>query len=220
VEAPEEDLARMFGHLGSFIGTPLPQNRDGALIDAVRDEGLATPRGAKTNRALVYHTDFATSIPAIFGLLAVRQAKEGGESLVVSGHAVHNRLLDSRRDLLERLYRDYCFDRSGDVLPGQEPVLRAPVFSLAEGRLEVFYNRARIHRGHRVAGVPLQAEDTEALDALDALLASPEYTLTFALEPGDALFADNHVVLHNRTAFVDFDEPSRKRLLFRLWLGS
>jgi alpha-ketoglutarate-dependent taurine dioxygenase len=214
----KEEAAAAFMTLGSLLGTPLPQNRDGDLLDEVRDVGGATPRGAKTNRALVYHTDFATSIPDVFALFAIRQAKEGGESLMVSGYAVHDELLRTRPDALARLYRDWHFDRTGDVAPGQEPVLKAPVFSRSNERLKVFYNRARIHRGHRVAGESLQAEDVEALDAFDELLSSPEFTFTFALEPGDALFADNSVVLHNRTAFVDFDEPERKRLLYRLWL--
>jgi len=216
--ASSKEAAAAFTALGSVLGTPLPQTRDGALLDEVRDVGGATPRGAKTNRALVYHTDFATSIPDVFALYAVRQAKEGGESLIVSGYAVHDELLRTRPDALARLYRDWCFDRTGDVAPGEEPVLKAPVFSCSNGRLKVFYNRARIHRGHRVASAPLQAEDVEALDAFDELLSSPEFTFTFALEPGDVLFADNGVVLHNRTAFVDFDEPERKRLLYRLWL--
>jgi alpha-ketoglutarate-dependent taurine dioxygenase len=214
----KEDAAAAFTALGSFLGTPLPQNRDGDLLDEVRDVGGPTPRGAKTNRALVYHTDFATSIPDVFALYAVRQAKEGGESLMVSGYAVHDELLRTRPDALARLYRDWCFDRTGDVPEGHEPVLKAPVFSRSNGRLKVFYNRARIHRGHRAAGAPIDAEDVEALDAFDELLSSLEFAFIFALEPGDALFADNGVVLHNRTAFVDFDEPEQKRLLYRLWL--
>jgi hypothetical protein len=30
---------------------------------------------------------------------------------------------------------------------------------------------------------------------------------------------NNHVTLHSRTEFVDYEEPSRKRVLFRLWLA-
>jgi hypothetical protein len=31
---------------------------------------------------------------------------------------------------------------------------------------------------------------------------------------------NNHVTLHSRTEFEDFDEPERKRCLFRLWLAT
>lgn len=211
--APDRLLA-----FGRSLGTPLAQNRDGALLDLVRDEGSGTPRGAKTSRELVYHTDFATTIPDVFCLLAVRSAREGGESLLVSAHTVYNELLRTAPEHLARLREEYCFDRSGDVLPGDGPVLRAPVFATAGGRVAMLYNRARIHRGHRVAGQPLQRADLAALDALDAILDDPRHALTFTLQPGDLLAVDNQAVLHNRTAFVDHTDPERRRLLVRLWL--
>ena len=39
------------------------------------------------------------------------------------------------------------------------------------------------------------------------------------LEPGDLQFINNHVMLHSRTAFDDFKELNRKRLLYRLWIA-
>lgn len=203
---------------GRSLGAPLAQNRSGDLLDLVRDEGSGTPRGAKTSRELVFHTDFATTIPDTFCLLAVRAAMTGGESLLVSGHTAYNELLRTRPDHLARLCRDYCFDRSGDTLPGDAPVFRAPVFATAGSGVTMLYNRARIHRGHRAAGEPLARADLAALDALDAILADPAHTLTFTLRPGDLMAVDNRVVLHNRKAFVDHPEPQRRRLLIRLWL--
>jgi hypothetical protein len=38
------------------------------------------------------------------------------------------------------------------------------------------------------------------------------------LRPGDALFVDNHVVLHSRQAFRDAQGGSRRRLL-RVWVA-
>ena len=38
------------------------------------------------------------------------------------------------------------------------------------------------------------------------------------LRPGEASFINNYEILHARTAFVDWDEPERRRLLYRLWL--
>jgi Taurine catabolism dioxygenase TauD, TfdA family len=37
-------------------------------------------------------------------------------------------------------------------------------------------------------------------------------------EPGDMQFLHNHTILHDRTAYVDWPEPDRKRHLLRLWL--
>jgi len=38
------------------------------------------------------------------------------------------------------------------------------------------------------------------------------------LEPGDLQFLNNRTVMHGRTAFEDFDEIDRKRLMLRIWL--
>ena len=38
------------------------------------------------------------------------------------------------------------------------------------------------------------------------------------LRPGEASFINNYEILHARTGFVDWDEPAKKRLLYRLWL--
>jgi hypothetical protein len=39
------------------------------------------------------------------------------------------------------------------------------------------------------------------------------------LKPGDMQFVYNHTQLHDRTAFVDWPEPARRRHLLRLWLA-
>lgn len=218
VERLGDEVSSIFWGVGLLLGIPLPQNRAGDRIDVVMDTGIATVRGSKTNRQLLYHTDFANTIPDVFGLLAVRKAKSGGESQLASGHAVYNALLRECPVCLDRLHDEYYFDRSEDVQSDEEPIFKAPIFRETNGKVAVLYNRARIHRGHRQMGLPVDAKDREALDCFDRLLASDEHTLSRVLEPGDALFVNNSVVLHNRTAFVDYEDPGRKRQLLRLWL--
>ena len=38
-------------------------------------------------------------------------------------------------------------------------------------------------------------------------------------EPGDIQFLNNHLTLHTRTAFTDWDDTDQKRHLLRLWLS-
>ena len=38
-------------------------------------------------------------------------------------------------------------------------------------------------------------------------------------EPGDVQLLNNHVCVHGRTAFEDWDEPDHRRHLLRLWLS-
>jgi hypothetical protein len=44
--------------------------------------------------------------------------------------------------------------------------------------------------------------------------------MTMEFKPGDVQFVHNHTILHDRTAFVDWPEPERRRHLLRLWLAA
>ena len=72
----------------------------------------------------------------------------------------------------------------------------------------------------QLTGVPiLTKEQIECTDFLDQILRRPELMHTMWLEPGDLQLMNNHVVLHSRTAFEDYLDPERKRLLYRLWIA-
>jgi hypothetical protein len=82
------------------------------------------------------------------------------------------------------------------------------------------WNRNRVRSAQHLEGVPrLTAAQRAATDALDACLRRSDLMFTMVLEPGDVQLLDNHTMLHSRTAFVDADEPTRRRLLYRLWLA-
>ncbi|MFF8833160.1 TauD/TfdA family dioxygenase [Streptomyces sp. NPDC015131] len=167
------------------------------------------------DRDLAFHTDRAgpPGPPRLLGLLCVRQAAYGGESLLASGHTVHNRLLERYPTALPRLRRDFHFGR-GD---GFDRV--HPVFRLRDGTLLTRYNRHWIERGQEEAGAPLSPGDRAALDAVDAVLADPRTARRVRLRPGDFLLLDNTAVLHGRTAFTDAtDDPECRRCLVRVWV--
>ena len=46
------------------------------------------------------------------------------------------------------------------------------------------------------------------------------FSVTMDLRPGDMQLLNNHVTLHNRTAYEDYPEPERRRDLIRLWLNA
>jgi len=63
--------------------------------------------------------------------------------------------------------------------------------------------------------------DTAALAAWELFrltAARDDLACRMMLEPGDLQFLNNRVVLHGRTAFADYAEIDRKRLMLRLWL--
>jgi alpha-ketoglutarate-dependent taurine dioxygenase len=66
--------------------------------------------------------------------------------------------------------------------------------------------------------VALDAKGAAALDAFEAILNQPGMAARFQFEPGQIQLIDNRALGHKRTAFRDWSEADRKRLLVRLWL--
>ncbi|MYG27335.1 MAG: TauD/TfdA family dioxygenase, partial [Boseongicola sp. SB0677_bin_26] len=65
----------------------------------------------------------------------------------------------------------------------------------------------------------LTPEHVEALDMFDRLANDRDLHLSMRLRPGDMQFVYNHGLLHDRTGFLDWPEPQRRRHLLRLWLS-
>lgn len=224
-----EQAGMIYWGLGSLLGAALPQNVKGERLYSVRDEGQSIQRDygtvgvrfSKTTEGLSFHTDSAPVLmgntPDIVALLALRVARSGGASALVSAPSVHNVLLRERPDLLARLYRCFHFDRRAELRPGESPTLFAPIFRYANA-LEVRYFRFYIPKGHELAGVPLEPADVEAMNCLESVMNREELQVRFEMEPGDMQFVNNRFILHSRTAFEDHPEPQRRRHLMRLWL--
>ncbi|OBA82129.1 hypothetical protein A9W99_12055 [Mycobacterium sp. 1164966.3] len=221
----DEEASMLYWGLGTYLGGPQPQNRQGDRVYLVQDTGasLLEARGSKTNLGMIFHTDsapaYAGSRPDVLGLLCLRKAVSGGESLIVSGHTAYNTLFDTRPDLVDELYGEFCFDRSKETAPGEDPVSVSPIFTDAPDGIRIRYNRLLIELGHHLAGRPLSQRQREALDAFDGILNDSANHAEFTLGPGDVFFADNHVTLHNRRSFVDAPEVADRRCLVRLWLA-
>lgn len=212
--------ATIFCGVGAHLGSARSQNAHGHILGHVRDTGASSKdpgtRIYQTAERQSFHTDSAD----VVGLLCLRDAMEGGDSLLVSALSIYNRMRAERPDLLERLFDPVATDRRGEVPPGQKPYMEIPVLSWHAGHLTVFYQRQYIESAQRFEGaMRLTPEHVAALDMLDALAGSPELHLEMRLEPGDMQFVYNHTQLHDRTAFVDRPEPGRRRHLLRLWLS-
>jgi hypothetical protein len=221
----DEDASMLYWGLGTYLGDPQPQNRQGDRVYLVQDTGqsVAEARGSKTNSELIFHTDsacaYAGSRPDVLGLLCLRKGVTGGESVMVSGHTAYNALLATQPELVEELYGEFCFDRSHETEPGEDPITVGSVFTDTPDGVQVRYNRLHIELGHYRGAKPLTDRQRQALDAFDRALNDPANFVEFTLTPGDVLFADNNVTLHNRRSFVDAPEPGARRCLVRLWLS-
>jgi alpha-ketoglutarate-dependent taurine dioxygenase len=210
--------------LGQALGRPVVQNIQCTLLYDVRDTGQDVRYGARfsvTNAESSFHTDasFFDDIVDYVGLLCLRPARAGGLSQVVNGRTVREELRRRFPDALAVLEQPFHVDRRGGIRPGEAPTARFPVLAQDRSGPVFRYLRYWIEAGHARAEEPLTAMQTETLDALDAVLGDPALRVEFTMRPGEMFLLNNRWVLHNRTAFEDFEEPERRRHLVRLWLA-
>lgn len=212
--------AAIFCGIGAHLGSARSQNADGHILGHVRDLGASSTnpntRIYQTAERQSFHTDSAD----VVGLLCLRDAKEGGRSLLVSVEAIYNQMRAERPDLLARLFDPIATDRRGEVPEGADPFMTIPPLSWYEGHLTVFYQRQYIDSAQRFADAPrLTPDHVAALDMFDALANDPQMHFGMHLQPGDMQFVYNHAHLHDRTAFTDWPDLAQRRHLLRLWLS-
>jgi hypothetical protein len=210
--------AAIFMGLGAHMGKARSQNARGHVLGHVIDVGLSganpTVRIYQTNERQTFHTDSCD----VVGLLCLREAESGGDSLLVSGLTLFNELRRERPDLLARLLAPMPHDRRGEVPAGAKPFFEIPVYSWYAERLTVFYQRQYFDSAQRFPEARrLDAVDVAALDAFDRAANDERFHFRMRLVPGDVQLVHNHTLLHDRTAFRD--DPKKKRHLLRLWLA-
>lgn len=221
-EVSDEDAGIIFRGIGTYLGNVVSQNAKGDLLGHVRDAGYAEYRGRddirgyQTRANLEFHTD----VVDIVGLMCLRPAKEGGESLIVSSTTIHNELLEISAAHLGLLYGNFLFDRRGEEGIGEPPYFVSPIYSFYEGALScrpgvIDY----IFSAEKKTGIRLSPAQKEALHLFVGQTLRPDLQLSMELEAGDIQLLNNSVVLHSRTAFVDYEETSKRRHLLRLWLN-
>lgn len=216
----DEDCARIFYGLGLYLGSAMAQNPMGDLLGHVRDEGRdwkadPTARAYQTTSWLPFHTDPGD----VVGLLCLRIARTGGLSSIASSIAIHDFLRVERPDLLAALYGHLYYDSRGQEPVGETPWCVLPAFETGERGVTSFFVREYIESAQRFPDVPrLTSLQKEALQLFEELSVDDRFRVDMEFRPGDMQFLNNHVALHSRTGFIDFEEPAKKRHLLRLWL--
>ncbi len=214
-----QSAAAFFG-LGAHLGSARSQNAMGHVLGHVQDLGLSSSnpevRIYQTHERQTFHTDSCD----IVGLLCLQEARRGGLSALVSSTTIYNQMRKRRPELAELLFEPVATDRRGEVAPGQKPYFEIPVFSWHQGLLSALYQRQYIDSAQRFADAPrITAALREALDLFDQLANDPALHFMMGFQSGDMQFLHNHTLLHDRTAFEDWPESSRRRHLLRLWLA-
>ncbi|MEQ8764225.1 MAG: TauD/TfdA family dioxygenase [Planctomycetota bacterium] len=215
-----DEVIRAFFGIGSYLGTPRPQNARGHWLGHVYDlgEDASDPatRIYRTSARQRFHVDSCD----IVGLLCLRKSLSGGQSLLCSSLAIVEALETARPDILDVLRKPFVYDRKGEIPEGKGPFYEIPIVHEWSGVTSVYFARDFIESAQRrFPEVPrLTAEQREALDVVERLAESPEHSLSLRFEPGDIQLVHNHVILHAREAYVDSERE--KRHLLRLWLSA
>jgi hypothetical protein len=215
------DLEAVLMGLLVHLGTPLAQDIKGTLIEDVMDRGLSynniQVRGYMTRAELTPHCDSGD----VVALLSVRPAKSGGVSQIASAMSIYNEILASDPQYLDPLYRGFHHNIRGNGPAGEWENItrhRVPVYSYHKGRLSVRYNLKAMLTADQLPGVePLNDFERAAIARVGELAVRPDLRLDINLRAGDIQFLNNHMILHTRTSFEDYDEPEKKRFLMRAW---
>jgi hypothetical protein len=216
----QEFAATIFCGVGAHLGSARSQNAAGHILGHVRDVGAdasdPNTRIYQTSERQTFHTDSSD----VVGLLCIREAMEGGDSLLVSTTTIYNEMFARRPDLAALLFDPIATDRRGEVPENEKPYLEIPVLNWHAGFLTGFYQRQYIDSAQRFPDAPrLTPAHVESLDLFDALANSPTLHFGMRLQPGDMQFVYNHALLHDRTGFRDWPNAGQKRHLLRLWLS-
>jgi hypothetical protein len=209
--------AAAYWTIGTRLGRALSQNKKRHMLGHVKDFGgdyaSANVRGYQTNAELIFHCDLSDYV----GLLCRHPAKSGGASRIASNVTVYNEMLKICPELVEELIADVHISRIGEILPGQDPWYKLPVFSFHGGYFSGRGAGDHVLKALGLPGVPdFSDKQRAAFKAFGTVVQQHYFDMDF--RPGDIQILHNHVTLHTRTTFEDWPEPERKRHLIRLWL--
>ena len=213
-----DDIGLIYYGLGVHLGRPVAQSYQGELLGNVIDvsDVEAQARGYHAGGGQRMHSDNCDLV----SLMCVRAARSGGISRIVSAAAVHNRLLETRPDLLEALYGEWVFRRMElDAQYGTGPMTkRVVIFSRDSGQLTCNVSGSYPYRAVKAGDWTMSSAQIEALDEMARIAASPELYLDMSIGEGDIQFLNNRTILHGRTDYADSPEIATRRHMLRLWL--
>ncbi|PJE24466.1 MAG: hypothetical protein CK431_05955 [Mycobacterium sp.] len=204
--------------LGRLLGEPVGQDRDASVLTHIRDERQPAAPGVRKYRTNL-RQDFHSDGSDLVGLLCLHPAQSGGESRIVSAHAVYNEMLRRAPHLVDVMYQSMPWDRNGEQGAGEPPFFELPPITDIDGTPRLFFIAWYIRDSQRHTGAPRLTENQcAALDLVEAIANDPAFHIEMRFEPGDVQLLNNAVVLHSREAYTDAEDLSRRRHLLRLWL--
>ena len=211
--------AAVFWAICARIGRLVPTTKDGSLLNHVYDRGPGQDPNARaytTNIGGHIHTDGVE----IVGLMCLRPAASGGESIIASSMTVFNTLLEEHPEWLPVLFKRMACDWKTEEPPGSPGWYPQSLYCYVDGWLSATLKTGFQRSAQRFDGVvPLTGAELACFEYLESIPERPGVTLHMALEPGDIQLVNNYVTLHSRTAYEDDPaKPDERRHMLRYWI--
>ena len=220
----DNEAKSIYWLLSQMLGRPVAQKWcDGRMLYSVTDLGQPSGNGVRpdvTNEEQSFHTDNSYNIcpPDIVGLLCLQPSMSGGLSRVVNMKTVLERMEDSNKTHIQRLYRPFVFDRQKEHSELDPVTLENPILNCNGESLRIRVSRNLIYQGYALRGESIDDEGEEALAAFFDFINDPKMYKEFQFEAGQIQFLNNRVIGHKRTSFEDWPNKDKKRHLCRVWL--
>lgn len=192
-------------------------------IDQKMSQKISQGKGKKkshyipyTNKSLNWHTDgyYNSNKQRIHAFLmhCVRPAKSGGENSYLDPEIAYILLRDENPDYIAALMHDDVMMVPANEINGKQirPAQTGPVFFIDDDSQTLCMRYTARQRS-----IVWKQDKTvqQALAFLQEILQVSPYIFRYSLKAGEGVVCNN--VLHNRTAFEDYQDRSNKRMLYR-----
>jgi hypothetical protein len=135
--------------------------------------------------------------------------------------AIRNEIAATRPDLLDVLYQPFPWSWKGQEPKGAPPHYLQPIFTEHGGKFCSRFIQPNIAAAFENFKelVPMTDLQAEAMEFINQLANEPRFHFGMMFEAGDIQLLNNHVTMHSRTGFDDYEDEDRKRHLLRMWLS-
>ena len=189
------------------------EDRISAIKDRVERKSHYIPY---TNKSLNWHTDgyYNSSEQRIHAFLihCVNPAKSGGENSYLDPEIAYILLRDENPGYIAALMQDDVMMIPANETGGKQirPAQTGPVFYVDVGSQQLCMRYTARQRS-----IVWKQDKTlqNAVNFLQEILEDNTYMFHYRLNAGEGVICNN--VLHNRTAFEDYKDENKKRLLYR-----
>ena len=91
------------------------------------------------------------------------------------------------------------------------------MFSFKNEKLRCRVNSSLVRKGYQVGEVTMDRLLEDALEAIGEVTSSSDLWIEAPLSRGEVQYLNNYGLGHYRSDFVDHEDETKKRHLYRLW---